>query len=127
MSMNREIKFRMWTGSKMIYDTHNVIECLKQQIEHNNGDKYGYDHVGLHNSSFMQYTGFRDKIGVDIYEGDIVKVSDPYNIDGAEIVFSHEYLGGWVITNSKNNLNLGTRQHYIKVIGNIYENPELLQ
>jgi hypothetical protein len=77
-----------------------------------------------------QFTGLIDINGVKIFEKDIVKVRDPYNmlwsINGSEVIFSYEYVGGWVISNGKENLNLGTRTKHIEVIGNVYDNPELL-
>lgn len=75
------------------------------------------------------FTGLTDKNGIEIFEGDIIKVQDyngNWSRDGAEVVFSNDYVGGWVISNGNQNLNLGTRQIYLEIIGNIYENPELL-
>jgi len=79
-----------------------------------------------------QYTGLKDSTGKRIFEGDIVKVRDPYNgcwsVNGGEVIFSTEYVGGWVLTsNGKDGLNIGTRTNNIKIIGNVHENPELLQ
>ena len=87
----------------------------------------------------MQYTGLKDKNGVDIFEGDIVKRT--YLFDGAfgkthagEVVYDKEY-ARYVIskpykhtepkTEDLGNL-LSCRSTY-EVIGNIYENPELLE
>lgn len=81
--------------------------------------------------SVGQFTGLKDVDNKEIYEGDIIKVQNPYNNEwssnGAEVVFSTEFVGGWVILNNKQNLNLGTRQKLLKIIGNINENPELLK
>ena len=77
-----------------------------------------------------QYTDLKDKDGAEIWEGDIIKIRNPYNncwsTDGAAVEFSTEYVGGWVISNESQNLNLGSRQNHIEVIGNIHDNPELL-
>jgi uncharacterized phage protein (TIGR01671 family) len=93
----------------------------------------------IENNSFIvyretvsQYTGLKDSTGKRIFEGDIVKVRDPYSgcwsVNGGEVIFSTEYVGGWVLTsNGKDGLNIGTRTNNIKIIGNIHDNPELLE
>ena len=59
-------------------------------------------------------------------EGDVVRVRNPYDgcwsKDGGEVIFSTDYVGGWVITsNGKDGLNIGTRTEHVEVIGNIHE------
>lgn len=127
----RKIKFRFWSGTKMFKDLENVLECLKQQLAFNN-DVIGmtqYDHSGIHKASFMQYTDLKDKNGIEIYEGDIIKQHGV--IANKQIVFKN---GGFRVANSKsssglkNNLLNKQRIHKLnlEVIGNIYENPKLL-
>ncbi|WP_299032442.1 YopX family protein [uncultured Anaerococcus sp.] len=82
----------------------------------------------------MQYSGLKDKNGREIYDGDICRWTDPEAFEG-EIIsdtfiarYSDEYLK-WIgeNNNSYHDLYDFTDDRGLELIGNIYENPELLE
>jgi uncharacterized phage protein (TIGR01671 family) len=76
-----------------------------------------------------QYTGLKDKKGVKIFEGDLLRVCK--NKNGLlKVEFVNEYVGGWVLTHKSTDqhLSLGARKtNDIEIIGNIHDNKELLE
>lgn len=126
--MKRAIKFRAW-------DAHNkeMIDPYCELREHNHF--WGEDMTNTHHVSpvaVMQYTGLKDKHSKEIYEGDVLFVDDNYARFGwaaamrGEVIFDK---GKFMLTD-----NSGARFFfedneidYMEVIGNIYENPNLLK
>jgi uncharacterized phage protein (TIGR01671 family) len=88
-------------------------------------------HIKVDPETVGEYTGLPDKKGKEIYEGDIVQCI-PYVEFYREVVFiGSKY---WLINKSTDNLDVQfplevvkTSHYNSKVIGNIYENPELLK
>ena len=120
--MKKEIKFRVWDRDlrKMAYDNFTISP--KGELS------FYWQNAGFHsaNSFLMQYTGLKDKNGKEIYEGDWCRAEyrtreGIITVQG-NIVFD-EFM--WCV-DCKNDIFRINRLHNFEVIGNIYENPELL-
>jgi len=120
--MSRDIKFRAW---------HKEQGMTKTPVLKRN-DFSGEVHCEGHTKAgepfllpLMQYTGMKDRKGNDIYEGDIIECDDEYC--PWWIVFWSDLNGGWYIECGDDSLQLVETACYDVVVGNIHENPELLQ
>jgi len=110
----REIKFRAWFKDAMAGQVCSQQEertLLKFLNDLENAKKdHGWDYI------LMQYTGLKDNNGKEIYEGDII--NHPYK--GINEVYWDEGSAEYTTYPYERMADGG------KVIGNIYENPELL-
>lgn len=123
----RDIKFRVWDKrwNKMIYDVQDTFE-----------ENYtlGIDYFGQYlknEDSFevMQYTGLKDCNGKEIYEGDILNVSHEYSgsFQPIIIVFEDGCFKGQAYHKMTKPFILDTPITVLEVIGNIYENENLIK
>ncbi len=112
----REIKFKYWDKRLKKF----AINC-PNYISVNNIKSFIDDY------NFLQYTGYKDKNDTEIYEGDIINafiIEDHIETMGT-IVFD-DYFLFYANKNLAGNTPL-FKLNNIEVIGNIYENPELLK
>ena len=125
--MKREIKFRVWDYRKMIYDP--VISDGSDGGE--TSRVYINPAIRCYDYIIMQYTGLKDKNGKEIYEGDIVitkgDVSILYVVKFGQYMYSDACFFLEEISDTNPPLRFFSRGiDQTEIIGNIYENPELL-
>lgn len=145
----REIKFRAWDENNKIM--HHDFQFIKSGdfgndwiIFTSDKHKLGMNPSPLENPFFsqqikiMQYTGLKDKNGKEIYEGDVCRFNpikeEPVFFHGLAYVDNKKVGGSWKIIRCDNEggeeWGLDSSSFWnedFEVIGNIYENPELLE
>ena len=119
----REIKFRAWCKC---YDT--MIFSEKYYTKRNFGYDFYCDSTGFKDDKhiIMQYTGLKDKNGKEIYEGDIVQDFQKFNADVKFMNGAFKYCSSDGCPVEFLNI-VSIMEDKLEVIGNIYENPELLR
>jgi len=137
----REIRFRAWDNisKKMLLDgTINERTDFKLAIACNGG-LIGYKDDLLSESTIeriadeeydiMQFTGLHDKNGKEIYEGDIVIIHWKHSFLKCVITWNEKDASFGTYWNGRNQSIHRRRQTptTLEVIGNIYENPELIK
>ena len=125
----REIKFRVWDklNKKMIYLIGFIYKETEIRI-------WYYDSEGLLvNESFnkenvilMQYTGLKDKNGVEIYEGDVLEQEINCMYHEGKNIREVRYADDQFLSGDCS-LHGAIKSFDAVVIGNIHENPELVE
>jgi len=121
--MNREIKFRVWDK---LYKRF----LSQEEMTETGGFYYNHRLDPPEQFDLMQYTGLLDKNGKEIYEGDVLYkfgIDDaPYEVKYGVQPISHEWLGIGFYTEHLGEMGNIFGGEEVEVIGNRYQNPELL-
>ncbi|WP_064580284.1 YopX family protein [Streptobacillus moniliformis] len=126
-----KLKFRAWLKNSEKMVEVNTVHLLAEYIEYIEKNEEGVSTLKtelFENIELMQYTSLKDKNGKEIYEGDIIESNVLINFK-SDVFFSKKS-ASFVIKN-----NLGTEFYLEKemikrefeVIGNIYENKDLIK
>ena len=133
--MSREIKFRAWLKEEKkivnIETMHFTEKWIGYHIFYEEEKKKKFEFSDSENFELMQYTGLEDKNGIEIYEGDILKYKFPYDrrlkhVSLVKFIETEASFGLKDIYGNEIPLYRITANNYFEVVGNIYENPELL-
>ena len=122
----RDIKFRAWDNNEewMVDDMLLSFdgEILTDDVQPNDTPYKEIELADEGRYELMQYTGMKDVKGVEIYEGDILQSEHYFKY---KVVFKGDCWRCESLKNSRFKNRFIGRD--LKVIGNIYENPELLE
>ena len=125
--MNREIKFRIWDIDErkfVVNETDRLgcgdtKKCMSERVDfENNSVEISADERYI----FSEYTGLKDENGKEIYEGDILFES--FREEYLKVVFEN---GSFRAEADGYSLDLEDYDDICEVVGNIYENPELME
>ncbi|MCD2257494.1 hypothetical protein FHQ08_12440 [Lactobacillus sp. CC-MHH1034] len=149
----RDIKFREWDSEreKMYGKGHGMSYSEREEYDDSTGFRFAHeedldytnrDKVGdKYYRRLMQYTGLKDGNGKEIYEGDVILIVSKEEEDSyiAPVKYFAEdnypafdldprYIpDNWYYDSNVLSQELSAGVSHVKVVGNIYENPELVE
>ena len=133
------LKYRAWDNVKkeMFKDTFAITESGQVVVVEQESVASSPDYVFVDHLVIMQSTGLKDKNGKEIFEGDIVRTTrflGRADEIGGFYEYEKDYVGvvkvlegSWVIDTGIVAVRLWSEIDESEVLGNIYENPELLE
>lgn len=118
-------KFRAWDKDHkyMEYTDKNLVVCFSDEgVEITDHTTFSHSCTSMEKFELMQSTGLKDNDGIEFYEKDIVR-----NIDSEELGVVEYDEGQFRVSYNDVSEQLWEIDKDLQIIGNIYENPELLE
>jgi len=113
----KELKFKLWCQEKQTMSTPS------RSLSFHRIPKYGYTFVDIngeyHNCIVRQYLNYTDSKGEDVYEGDILLVNRRNAISGNKYTET-------IKVDGELSQDIITMIESFEIIGNIYQNPNLI-
>ena len=129
-------RYRVWLkiGKRMVFSDdildidYENKEIVTQQVYFENGlpddrDVYCYDFDEI---ELMQSTGLKDRNSVEIFEGDIVKMAKDVYSEPTYYEVARHRGGAYRLESKQHGCELWLRHIDCEIVGNVYENKELL-
>lgn len=129
--MPRESKYKFWDKHNKVWVGPYTLKQLADEDAFSSDREWKAICSKWECYESVEYTGLKDCKGQEIYESDIVRINHPHDMTGdftnaiGEVFWWNEE-GGWYHGNGNGRPPKRMRK-YAEVIGNIYENSELLQ
>lgn len=122
-------KYRAWDSAKkeMFKDTFAITESGQVVVVEQESVASSPDYVFVDHLVIMQSTGLADKNGKEIFEGDIVKMSKDVYSESTYYEVVRHYGGAYRLDSKQHGCELWLRHTDCEVVGNVYENRELLE
>lgn len=123
----RELKFRAWIKNYNCYADVLGFEQDRLFVQFQSGERAQHRlYVPIEDCVLEQYTSLKDKNGKEIYEGDVV------NIQGIKYYVDFEHGGFWFNNDNRKWKANRPFTHFqeindTEVVGNVHENPDLLE
>lgn len=116
-----------WIGGYYVYDNTESTHRIVTSIDYSTGTFLNTQAPRVIDSTVGRYTGLKDKKEKRVFEGDICRISMPFD-EECEELYQIKWDDGnyeFEVDNGKESIGLGY-VNLVEVVGNIHDNPELL-